>query len=31
VFPTIGCWQVVGQLGDARLTFVVKVTKLPRH
>ena len=31
VFPTVGCWRVVGQSGDARLTFVVKVTKLPWH
>jgi hypothetical protein len=31
VFPTVGCWRVVGQVGDARLTFVVKVTRLPWH
>jgi hypothetical protein len=31
VFPTVGCWRVVGQVGDARLTFIVKVTKLPWH
>ena len=31
VFPTVGCWRVVGQVGDARLTFVVKVSKLPWH
>jgi len=31
VFPTIGCWRVVGQVADARLTFVVKVSKLPWH
>jgi hypothetical protein len=31
VFPTVGCWRVVGQVGDARLTFVVKVTKLRWH
>ena len=29
VFPTVGCWRVVGQVGDARLTFVVKVTQAP--
>ncbi len=29
-FPTIGCWRVVGRVGNARLMFVVKVTKLPR-
>jgi hypothetical protein len=28
-FPTVGCWRVVGKLGPARLTFVVRVTKLP--
>jgi len=27
-FPTVGCWRVVGKLGRASLTFVVKVTKL---
>jgi hypothetical protein len=26
-FPTQGCWQVVGSLGDARLTFVVRVVE----
>ena len=31
VFPSVGCWRVVGQVSDARLTFVVKVTKLPWH
>jgi hypothetical protein len=31
VFPTVGCWRVVGQVGDARLTFVVRVTKLRWH
>jgi hypothetical protein len=28
IFPTVGCWRVVGRVGRARLTFVVKVTKL---
>jgi len=28
VFPTVGCWRVEGRVGEARLTFVVKVTKL---
>ena len=27
-FPTVGCWRVVGSVGDASLTFVVKVTKV---
>ncbi len=31
VFPTVGCWRVEGRVGDARLTFVVKVSKLPWH
>jgi hypothetical protein len=29
VFPTTGCWKVEGRLGPARLSFVVKVVKLP--
>jgi hypothetical protein len=28
-FPTVGCWRVTGGVKDARLTFVVRVTKLP--
>ena len=31
VFPTAGCWRVQGALGAARLSFVVKVTKLERN
>ncbi|WP_411277661.1 hypothetical protein [Gaiella sp.] len=27
-FPTAGCWHVVGNAGNARLTFVVEVTAL---
>jgi hypothetical protein len=27
-FPTVGCWQVVGKVGDASLAFVVRVTKV---
>jgi hypothetical protein len=27
-FPTVGCWRVVGTAGTARLSFVVRVTKL---
>ncbi len=27
VFPTEGCWQVTGEAGNARLTFVTWVTK----
>jgi len=26
-FPTRGCWKVIGRVGDARLTFVVRVVK----
>jgi hypothetical protein len=28
VFPTVGCWRVVGKVGEVRLAFVVHVTKL---
>lgn len=28
VFPTVGCWRVVGIVADVRLSFVVRVTKL---
>jgi hypothetical protein len=28
VFPTVGCWKVVGTLRRAELAFVVKVTKI---
>ena len=24
-FPTVGCWRVIGKVGRATLTFVVKV------
>ena len=30
IFPSVGCWRVVGTQGGARLTFVVKVTKVRR-
>lgn len=28
VFPTPGCWEITGGVGDARLTFVVLVKKI---
>ena len=28
VFPTAGCWRVVGTVGSATLAFVVRITKL---
>jgi hypothetical protein len=28
-FPTTGCWRVTGILGTAKLTYVVRVTKVP--
>lgn len=28
IFSSVGCWQVVGKVGSARLTFVVRVTKV---
>lgn len=30
-FPTEGCWQVTGAVGDARLTFVTLVLKATRY
>ena len=30
-FSTTGCWQVVGKAGRAKLTFVVKVTKVRKQ
>lgn len=31
VFPTAGCWEVTGAVGDARLTFVTLVLKASRY
>ena len=28
VFPTPGCWEITGGLGEARLTFVLRVEKV---
>jgi hypothetical protein len=28
IFPTPGCWQVVGSVGDARVIFVTRVVKI---
>jgi hypothetical protein len=28
-FPTTGCWRVTGRQGTGRVSFVVKVVKLP--
>jgi hypothetical protein len=30
-FSTVGCWKVVGKVGRASLTFVVKVTKVKKR
>jgi hypothetical protein len=30
IFPTEGCWEVTGQVGNSTLTFVVYVTKVDR-
>ena len=27
IFPTPGCWEVTGHLGDARLTFITEVVR----
>ena len=29
IFPTEGCWQVTGTVGDTSVTFVTRVVKLP--
>lgn len=29
IFPTQGCWQITGKVGNARLTFVTLVVKVP--
>lgn len=29
LFPTVGCWQVTGKVGDASLTFVTLVVRSP--
>lgn len=28
IFPTEGCWEVTGEVGDTRLTFVTRVVKI---
>jgi len=28
IFPTEGCWQVTGTVGDVSVTFVTRVVKL---
>jgi hypothetical protein len=28
IFPTEGCWQVTGRVGDAALSFITRVTKV---
>jgi len=30
IFPTEGCWEVTGRVGDSTLTFVTLVVKKPR-
>jgi hypothetical protein len=30
-FPTEGCWEVTGRVGEARLTFVTLVLKASRY
>jgi hypothetical protein len=31
IFPTEGCWEVTGEVGDTRLTFVTRVVRLREH
>jgi hypothetical protein len=30
IFPTTGCWEVTGKVGNATLTFVTRVVKIGR-
>ncbi len=30
IFPTEGCWEVTGEVGDTRLTFVTRVIKVKK-
>jgi hypothetical protein len=27
IFPTVGCWEVTGRIGDKSLTFVIDVVQ----
>jgi hypothetical protein len=31
IFPTIGCWEVTGKVGEASLTFMTRVIKVGGH
>jgi|SRR5882724_808509 len=31
IFPTVGCWEVTGKVGDVSLTFVTRVTKVGKQ
>ncbi len=31
IFPTEGCWEVTGEVGDTRLTFVTRVVKVRKR
>lgn len=31
IFPTEGCWEVTGKVGDVSLKFVVRVVKVKNH
>lgn len=31
VFPTVGCWEVTGRVGDESLTFVTLVIEVPSY
>jgi hypothetical protein len=30
IFPTVGCWEVTGKVGDTSLVFVTRVVKIGR-
>jgi hypothetical protein len=31
IFPTEGCWEVTGEVGDSRVTFVTRVVRVKEH
>jgi hypothetical protein len=31
IFPTEGCWEVTGKVGDSSLTFVTRVVRVEEH
>ena len=31
IFPSEGCWEVTGKVGDSSLTFVTRVVRVEEH